>query len=398
MAARESTAEGAARQLPDGLAPSPAAGSKPFRFFDNREKYLLFVTTCSEKSAIAERIGREIPRLRPRLPALRVFDAGMGDATVLTRTLRSLHRAHPTVPFFVVGKEISLEDVRLSLEKMADRFFEHPQTVLAVTNLYYSEAPWLKPGAGTDALPLNWLEVPLEGTTSHEFDQQIRALQGQLAPLWRTRISGRTGNPLYAEPSVIVLYRKDHRFILDPLIPDRSGIPADYDLVIASQPFRARSSAEIKVRNVLAPLARALGPDGRMVVIQSTGRDPGMEIINALWPDERPFRTPAFALISQLESALGGDRRRFQFDDASGEDGLFRFQLHALPEELGSNIGTSTLLAGWNAAIYVAQIPDSQLTEVLGRGGYLEATREVLCRHGGLWFIDECFVVSRGGA
>jgi hypothetical protein len=31
---------------------APAANR--FRFFDNREKYLLFVTTCSEKWAIAE--------------------------------------------------------------------------------------------------------------------------------------------------------------------------------------------------------------------------------------------------------------------------------------------------------------------------------------------------------
>ena len=28
-------------------------------------------------------------------------------------------------------------------------------------------------------------------------------------------------------------------------------------------------------------------------------------------------------------------------------------------------------------------------------GDYLEATAEVLGKHGGLWFIDESFVVSR---
>ena len=91
--------------------------AEAFRFFDNREKYLLFVTTCSEKWAIAERIGRELDDLRPQPPSLNVFDAGMGDATVLTWVLRDLHRRFPTVPFLVVGKEISLEDMRLSLEK-----------------------------------------------------------------------------------------------------------------------------------------------------------------------------------------------------------------------------------------------------------------------------------------
>ena len=53
---------------------------------------------------------------------MRVFDAGMGDGTVLTRVMREMHRRLPTLPFYVVGKEISLEDTRLSLDKMADRF------------------------------------------------------------------------------------------------------------------------------------------------------------------------------------------------------------------------------------------------------------------------------------
>ena len=61
----------------------------------------------------------------------------MGDATVLSRLMRSAHRDFPTVPLLAVAKEISLEDVRLGLEKMPDRFYEHPHTVLVITNLNY---------------------------------------------------------------------------------------------------------------------------------------------------------------------------------------------------------------------------------------------------------------------
>ena len=46
--------------------------------------------------------------------------------------------------FSLMGKEISLEDVRLSLEKLPDRFVEHPASVFVFTNMYYSEAPWLE--------------------------------------------------------------------------------------------------------------------------------------------------------------------------------------------------------------------------------------------------------------
>src|SRR5579859_1802404 len=103
----------------------PPAGhdnSTPFRFYDNRQKYLAFVNTCNEKGVIAARAAKELSRIHPRPPALRIFDAGMGDATVLARLMSSAHRSFPTVPLVAVAKEISLEDVRLGLERMPDRF------------------------------------------------------------------------------------------------------------------------------------------------------------------------------------------------------------------------------------------------------------------------------------
>src|SRR5690348_2200827 len=138
------------------LAGSTPESSTPFRFYDNRQKYLAFVNTCNEKSAIARRAANELGHVKPTPPALRFFDAGMGDATVLARLMRSTHRAFPTVPVLVVAKEISLEDVRLGLEKMPDRFYEHPATVLVVTNLNYAEAPRLMPRDVQSAAALNW--------------------------------------------------------------------------------------------------------------------------------------------------------------------------------------------------------------------------------------------------
>ena len=58
-------------------------------------------------------------------------------------------------------------------------------------------------------------------------------------------------------------------------------------------------------------------------------------------------------------------------------------------------IGTSTLFAAWNAAIYVAQIEDERVEEATRDGVYLDATRDVLQRRGGLWFNDETFTVQR---
>ncbi len=381
------------------MAADTSQNMHPFRFFDNREKYLLFVNTCSEKSVIAERVGMELDLITPNPRAFRLFDAGMGDGSVLTRVMRDLHRRFPGLPFVIVGKEISLEDTRLSFEKMADRFFEHPLTVLVITNLYYSEAPWLRPNRAEDQKQLSWREVALEGQTAFEFDVQIRSLEDMLSEGWKTRASRRTGNPLYVHPSVLVLYRADQRQALEGVVP-QPGATDDgaYDLIIAAQPYRARLPADRKLRYVLAPLARALAPGGRMIVVQSTGHDPGMEIIRKIWPDEDPFQTPRHLLIEALKADLQESHRDLAVEAYADERSLFRYQLRALPDEISSNIGTSTLLAAWNAAVYVAQINDERLTAALGSGEYLSATREVLQRHGGLWFQDETFVVARQGS
>jgi hypothetical protein len=373
------------------------AGSadKNFRFYDNRQKYLLFVNTCSEKWEVSKRIAAELDNVRPVPPALRLFDAGVGDGTVLTRVMRTMHDRYPAMPFFVVGKEISLEDVRLTLDKMPDRFFEHPGTVLVLTNLNYAEAPWLRPSQATAASSLIWREVALTGNTARDFEDQIAQLQPFLAQNWQARAHPTTGNPVYERPVVLVLYRSDHRFALDRVIPNRGVARADYDLVIASQPYRARASATFKARKVIVPLARSLAAHGRLIAIHSHGGDPGLEIIQKIWPGENPFNDGRHAILKAAAEELGPAAESFELNPLPDSESLFRYHMHTLPNEVSSSIGTSTLFAAWNAAIYVAQIEDQRLEQVLGSPKYLEATREVLGAHGGLWFWDESYVISR---
>jgi hypothetical protein len=366
-----------------------------FRFFDNREKYLLFVSTCNEKQIIAERIAMDIHYLMPQPPALRVFDAGMGDATVLSRLMKRLHRQFPTVPFLIVGKEISQEDLRIGLEKMSDRLSEHPQTVLVMTNMLYSEAPKLYPNTPQKQAKLNWLEVAFDGTSASEFDEQIRDLGPYVRDWWQTVPSPRTGNPVYATPAVIVIYRKDQAWPMAPVIPRQGDQDYRYDLVIAAQPFRAKQSAETKVQQVLAPLSRHLAPGGSMVVMQSTGKDPGMEIIRTLWPDEEPFQTPRNLLLQTLHEQLAEARPDLRFLSYPDSRAEFRYDLQLQSSQVTSSIGTSTLMAAWNAATYVAQVDDERLREVMGRRDYLDVTEAVLHKYNGLWFIDESFIVSR---
>jgi SAM-dependent methyltransferase len=371
------------------------APDRNFRFYDNRQKYLLFVNTCAEKSAVADRVAQELPNIHPTPPAVRVFDAGVGDGSVLARVMRWMHQRFPTLPFYIVAKESSLEDVRLTLDKMSDRFFEHPNTVLVLTNLYYKEAPWLTPSSGVDVASLTWHEVGLKGATSRDFEAQISDLQPFLAEGWRTAVNKKTGSLRYVRPTALILYREDQKFNLNSIIPKRMEPRADYDLVLASQPYRLRAPLEFKASKVIAPLAKSLAPGGRLIGVHSYGNDPGQEIIEGIWPNENPFMHDRRQLLSAIKEALGDEAEGLIFDEQSDDDALFRYDMHTLPSEVEESIGTDTVFAAWNAAVYVGQIEEARIDQVLGSRQYLNVTRDVLRKHGGLWFWDESYSIVR---
>ena len=126
--------------------------------------------------------------------------------------------------------------------------------------------------------------------------------------------------------------------------------------------------ADFKVKKVLTPLARSLGPGGRLLCIQSHGGDPGLEIVRQIWPDEQPFQTDRHVLLKALKAEIGKSRRDLNYNAYTDRRAIFRYDMHTLPTEIeGSSIGTSTLFAAWNAAIYVAQIEDARLEGVVFR-------------------------------
>ena len=388
-----------AASLPQTSAGGPAAPGKPgdpqknFRFFDNRQKYLLFVNTCSEKWEVAHRVSEELAHIHPKPPAVRVFDAGVGDGSVLTRVMRAMHDRFAHMPFYIVGKEIARRRAA-DAARRCRTVSSSTASVLVLTNLAYADAPWLAVKSLNAASSLVWKELALTGNSAHRFEEQIMDFEPFLAENWKAGVSARTGNPVYERPVVLVVYREDHRFLLDPIIPKPGGTFADYDLVIASQPYRARASLDFKAKRVVAPLARALGPGGRMIGIHSHGQDPGMEIIQRVWPEDNPFIHDRHQILKAVKHELGAEGRDLNFNAYADNRALFRYDMHTLPSEISELIGTSTLFAAWNAAIYVAQVEDHRVAEASGDGRYIDATREVLKERGGLWF-DESYVISR---
>ena len=123
-----------------------------------------------------------------------------------------------------------------------------------------------------------------------------------------------------------------------------------------------------------------------------------MEIVQRIWPGEDPFATSRHQLVEATRQVLGDESKDFNFEPLPAARALFRYELNTLPDEIdrqSATSGTSTLLAAWNAAVYVAQIEDERITKAMSGPEYLEATRAVLKKYGELWFNDESYVISR---
>ena len=153
-------------------------GSDAVRFYDNRQKYLAFVTpaTRSPRSRTARRSSSST--CRPTAAALRIFDAGMATPRCSPDPAPCARAVPDRAP--ALGRQgISLEDVRLGLEKMPDASSSTPRTVLVITNLNYSEAPRLMPPTSRRPPALNWHEVRLKGQTSDFVFRADRGARGR---------------------------------------------------------------------------------------------------------------------------------------------------------------------------------------------------------------------------
>ncbi len=366
---------------------------KNFRFFDSRQKYLLFVTTTNEKNMIADALKPIVHKLRPKYPSLKIFDAGMGDGSLLMNVMRQCHQKMPHIPLLVSTKEISMEDVRLGLEKLPDRFVEHKNTVFVISNLNYTESTSLKSNNVAKQKKMNWKIVKLSGDSSLDFSNQLRKFNRKyLSKIWQIERNSRNGNPTYKEPSVIVIYRKDQEFTLKNIIPNKNQGKKNYDLIIASQPYRSRITAEKKVKYVIEPMIKSLDKKGKLVVIHASGHDPGNKIIKKIWPKEKPFPTLYNSILRYIKKNMD---KKLLADLKFSKKKKVKYVLRALPNEISGGISTSLMFSAWNAAVYVNQMSDEQVINAERKKNHLKIVKDIVNRNKGLYFNDELFVIER---
>ena len=368
-----------------------------FAIHEQRHRFHVFAATTNESWVKADIITHDLADLVPGPDGFRLFYSPMDNGIALARALRALHAMHPDVPVQVVIKGWGLEDLRNTMSRMVDRLAEHPLTVFVMTNLYTREAVHLDKTAADGPGDLAWHDVAFEGTRAYDYQMQMGGLFNTLAREWVV-VQGPDDLPVYARPSVVCFYRADRRDALRGLIPSRGGAGLTFDYCFLNHPFLHSHTMTFRTEYVLKPVIDCLAPGGQMKVIQSLGDDPAHDIVRRIWPDQPVRCVSRHEIISALRRSLGAAQKELSFSGLTDARSLFRFDMHTLPTIQGEYPGTLSLSlqSAWNNAVFFVQVKEDVAQAAMRESDhYLQVTRDVLVEHGGLWFVNETFSVSR---
>ena len=366
-----------------------------FAFHEQRQRFHVFAATTNESWVLADRVADELRGLTPGPEGIRIFYAPMDNGITLTRMLRALHAHFPETPVLVVLKGRGLEDLRNTLGRLADRIAEHPLSVFVLTNLYTREALVLDKLSADNPEPVDRRDVILEGSRSYDYQLQIAPLYASLSRQWLIN-QGEHSQPVYAHPSIVTVWRRDREKELSGLIPRPGTVPPVFDYCLLNHAYLQGHNMHFRINHVLLPAVRSLANGGRMTVVQAHGQDPAHEIVRKVWPDQPLPFISRHAIIAALRKELGKAKIRNSISGVTDATSLFRFDMHTLPVLEDKEIGALSLSSAWNNAIYFAEVKEELAQAAIREGTrHLDITGEVLRAHGGLWFVNETFRVTR---
>jgi len=359
------------------------------RFFDNRLKYLSFIQNTSEKRAISMELAPYIASMPKNRTFLRVLDAGTGDGTIKSNVIKTFHKYHPYTSLLITGKEISYEDLKNTLEKMPDRFVEHPNLLVSMTNVKFAELGHIENNKKLKGKKIKTYTLVLKEDNSYDFHYQINKLNTFIKKYWGIEIDNKSRTS-YAHPCLIRIYREDHKRYLEPFIDNNYG-NNNYDLVIASQAYRAASDVKTKVNNVIAPLMRLLNKDGKLLITHSCGNDTVEKIIKIAWKDKNPFPNSAKDIIKFLKSNPVAENTKHFYSKPKS----YTFNFKGSPDQTISELFGHGVDAKWANILYIAQIPEKDIQEIEKSLKAKRKIQKAILNEQKIFFKNEIFTITK---
>ena len=359
------------------------------RFFDDRLKYLSFIQNTSEKRAISLELAPYIASMPKNRTFLRILDAGTGDGTIKSNVIKTFHKHHPYTSLLITGKEISYEDLKNTLEKMPDRFVEHPNLLVTMTNVKFSELGDIESNNKIKDKKVKAYNLILKEDNSYDFHNQMNKLNNFIKKYWGIEIDNKSRTS-YSHPCIIRIYREDHKRYLEPF-HSNDYENSNYDLIIASQAYRAASAAKTKVKNVIAPLMRLLNRSGRLLVTHSCGGDSVEKIIKVAWKDRDPFPNNAKDIIDYLKNNPVGENNKYSFSKPK----FYTFHFKRSPDQTVSELFGHGLDAKWANILYIGQIPEKEIQEIEKSPAAHKKIKNAISKEDKMFFRNEIFSIKK---
>jgi len=359
------------------------------RFFDDRLKYLSFIQNTSEKRAISSELTPFIASMPQNRTFLRILDAGTGDGTVKSNVIKTFHKYHPYTSLLITGKEISYEDLKNTLEKMPDRFVEHPNLLVTMTNVKFAELGHIENANKIKNKKVKVHNLILKEDNSFDFHTQINNLNNFIKKNWGIEIDNKSRTS-YSNPCLIRIYREDHKRYLEPFI-DNDYENNNYDLIIASQAYRAASAVKTKVNNVIAPLMRLLNKSGRLLVTHSCGEDTVEKILKIAYKDKKPFPNKAKDIIDFLKNNPVGENSRYSFSKPKP----YSFKFRRSPDQTVTELFGHGVDSKWANILYIGQIPEKDIQIVEKSPTIYKKVRAAILKEERMFFKNEIFSIRK---
>tara|TARA_B100001121_G_scaffold66803_1_gene58780 strand:- start:776 stop:1879 length:1104 start_codon:yes stop_codon:yes gene_type:complete len=361
------------------------------RFFDDRLKYLSFIHNTGEKKAISERIYAYISNLSDNKSYLRILDAGTGDGTIFSNIIKSFHKYHPYSSLLITGKEISYEDLKNTLEKIPDRFVEHPNMLMTMTNVKFSELGMIENSNKIKDKRVKEFNLVLKSNNSFDFNSQLSGnlLANFIKKNWGIEID-RNDRTSYSFPCIIRIYRKDNERHLKKFLKNNYK-NNNYDLIIASQAYRAASPVNVKVNNVIGPLMRMLNKSGKLLITHSVGGASVQKILKLAFKDKEPFPNKAKDIIEFLKDNPFGENNIYNFSKVRN----YTFKFKRAPDKTVTELFGHNTDAKWANILYVGQIAEKDI-QLFEKNQKLQLkVKKAIDRSKDLQFQNEIFSITK---
>ena len=361
------------------------------RFFDDRLKYLSFIQNTGEKKAISLKIFPHVASMSKNKSYLRILDAGTGDGTIKSNIIKSFHKYHPYTSLLITGKEISYEDLKNTLDKMPDRFVEHPNLLITMTNVKFSELGLIENSKKIKNKKVKEFNLVLKSDNSFDFNDQISgtSLGNFIKRNWGIEID-KKGRTSYSNPCLIRIYREDNEKHLGQFI-NNDYKNNNYDLIIASQAYRAASSVRVKVNNVIGPLMRLLNKSGKLLITHSSGGESIQKILKLAFKNKEAFPNTAKDIIEYLKDNPFGENNKYSYSKPLN----YFFKFKKAPDQTVTELFGHNTDAKWANIVYVGQIPEKDIQILENNSRLHNKVKKAIDSSGQISFKNEIFTIKK---